>query len=163
MPDRNGLPLQGEEVLWPDGRTETIKRYMRTRVIGYQDSAEPLEYHEEGASVPVNGHVVEMAQPRRNEFVTVITYLPSGFWQPVNIAAELSPDQRHEEQYAGTAHDAASILTGGPTLGDVRYDNTPEDRKLFRRLLTPVLVRTFVAGAMIGALVTYLFCRLGGG
>jgi hypothetical protein len=90
MPDRNGLPQQGEEVLFPDGSTETIKRYMRTRVIGYTDSELARAYEEAEASVPVSGHVVEMAQPRRNEFVTVITYLPSGFWQPLNPATTVS-------------------------------------------------------------------------
>lgn len=115
----------GEEVQFPDGSTAVIKRYMRSRVVGYQDSAEPRGYEEDEASVPVMGHVVEMAKPCKYEYVTLITYSkPTGFWQAMNPATtvsrdkdaadamtfalatrakarvkELSPDQRHEEQF----------------------------------------------------------------
>jgi hypothetical protein len=103
MPNANGLPLPGEEVRFADGRTEVIKRYMRSRVIGYQDGHG--FYEEDSASVPVTGHVVEMAQPRKHEFVTLITFLEvEGFWQPMDPATTVSSPtapfrQRIEAQF----------------------------------------------------------------
>jgi hypothetical protein len=84
------LPTTGDEVLFANGDTGTIKRFMRSRVIGYGDGV-----GDDDTPVPVTGHVVEMAKPCRQEFVTVITYLPSGFWQVLNMATP-ADDQRYE-------------------------------------------------------------------
>lgn len=94
MPNARGLPMPGEEVLFPDGRTETIKTYHRSRIVGYADSKAPRMYSEDEASEPVTGYVVEMARPYKQEFVTLITFLPSGFWQAMNIATPFAESNR---------------------------------------------------------------------
>jgi hypothetical protein len=137
MPDAYGKPLTGEEVLFADGTTGTVKRYMRTAL---------------------GGHVVEMAKPCKQEYVTVTTFLPNGFW---------SAGDRMKGGFITTPPDAGNLILGPGQLF-IKPDGEPPVQLGIVGQLTVAPYRRnvwlwatvgYVVGVVMGGLTVWSWLR----
>jgi hypothetical protein len=78
------IPKAGDPVVFEDGTTGYVKQYVRPKLVGGRP-----------------GYVVELAKPTKHEYVTLITFLPTGFWQAVTTLAAV-PDPEFRQTVEGT-------------------------------------------------------------
>jgi hypothetical protein len=115
-------PKAGDPVVFEDGTTGYVKQYVRPKRVG-----------------DVMAHVVEMAKPTKHEYVTLITFLPTGFWQAVTTISTI------EQRTVNAVREA------------VDCEWLPEPQWVPGRLVTAAFL--FGLGVLVGAGVTWLTLR----